>query len=328
MDGIVVGVLRGGPSREHAVSLKTGAAMLAALPEEQYTARDIYIDTEGQWHDRGRPITPERALRQIDVALVALHGEYGEDGEVQKVLERFGIPYAGADALGSYLATHKLMSKARAEEAGLRTPAFRYVAAPAGSEEGAREAIRGFRQPVVVKPVGWGSSLGVSVVGGYAPVLAAVQKLFTDGAAGVLVEEYIDGREATVGIIENMRGEALYALPPVEIIPPEGNFFSYEAKYSGDTREICPGHFSRTAAEELVHAAKAMHRALGLRDYSRSDFIVAPRGGPLGAEGVYYLETNSLPGLTPQSLMTKALAAVGISLHDFLSHLVNLAVTR
>lgn len=317
----VVGVLRGGPSREHEVSLKSGAAILANLPEERYTARDIYIDRQGVWHDRGRVTAPERVLRQIDVALIGLHGEYGEDGEVQKLLERFGVPYAGADSFGSYLAMHKVMAKQHAKEAGLLTPESVYIERAEDIERGSYEVIRSFHQPVVVKPVGWGSSVGVSIVGGYAPVFAAIQKLFDAGASGVLVEECIRGREATVGVIENLRGENLYVLPTIEIIPPEGNFFNYANKYDGSTREIIPGNFSRVVSEELQRAAKVMHRSLGLRHYSRSDFIVAPKG-------VYYLETNTLPGLTNESLLPKSLASVGVFFRDFLSHLVNLALSR
>ena len=184
----VVGVLRGGHSREHEVSLRSGAAILANLPEERYTARDIYIDKNGQWHDRGRPTAPERILRQVDVILNGLHGEYGEDGEVQKLLERFGVPYSGADSFGSYLAMHKIMAKSRAKEAGLLTPEFRYIEDRAYTEATVHEVIRSFHQPVVVKPVAWGSSVGVSIVGGYTPVLSAVEKLFDDGAPSVIVE--------------------------------------------------------------------------------------------------------------------------------------------
>ena len=317
----IVGVLRGGPSREHEVSLKSGAAILANLPEERYIARDIYIDKNGQWHDRGRPTAPERVLRQLDVALIGLHGEYGEDGEVQKLLERFGIPYAGANSFGSYLAMHKLMAKVRAKEAGLFTPESRYVERVEDSVEAAHKIIRTFHQPVVVKPVNWGSSVGVSIVGGYAPVLAAIERLFFEGAPSVIVEEHIRGKEATTGVVEGLRGEALYVLPSIEIIPPEGDFFSYDAKYSGETRKVCPGNFSRVVAEELGRAAKVMHRALGLRHYSRSDFIVA-------SKGIYYLETNTLPGLTNESLLPRSLAAVGVSFPNFLSHLVNLALKR
>lgn len=153
-------------------------------------------------------------------------------------------------------------------------------------------------------------------MGGYAPVLAAIEQLFANGAPGVLVEERIRGKEATVGVVEGLRGETLYVLPPIEIIiPEEENFFSYDAKYSGESREICPGNFSRVAAEELGRAAKVVHRALGLRHYSRSDFIVAPKG-------VYYLETNTLPTLIPESSFVRGLSAVGVPLGDFLSHLI------
>ncbi len=324
----IVGVLRGGPSREHEVSLQSGATILANLPEELYQTRDIYIDLAGVWHDRGRPIAPERVLRQIDVALIGLHGDYGEDGEVQKLLERFGVPYAGADPYGSYLAMHKLMAKTRAEEAGLLTPAYRYIEKMADSEHVVLDVVRTFHQPVIVKPIGWGSSIGVSLEGGYAPILNAVENLFDEGAAGVLVEEYIRGNEATVGVVEDMRGESLYALPSIEIIPPDDDLYSFQSKYSGATKHVCPGNFSRVATEELLRAAKVMHRTLGLRHYSRSDFIVAPRRGPLGAESVYYLETNTLPGLTDESNLPIALAAVGVALPDFFSHLVNLALNR
>ncbi|MBI2410079.1 hypothetical protein HYV30_03520 [Candidatus Kaiserbacteria bacterium] len=327
----VVGVLRGGPSREHEVSLKTGAAILANLPEEKYITRDIYIDRQGEWHDRGRAVSPERVLRQLDAVLIGLHGEYGEDGEVQKLLERYGVPYAGADSFGSYLAMHKVMAKSHAKEAGARTPDSRYIERAEDCATGAGEVIRSFHQPVVVKPVGWGSSVGVSIVSGYAPVQKAIGALFVDGAPGVLVEEYLRGKEATVGVVENMRGEKLYALPPIEIIPPSGSrslgegsldensFFSYENKYSGKTREICPGNFSRVESEELRRLAKLMHHTLHLRHYSRSDFIITPKG-------IYYLETNTLPGLTGESLLPKSLAAVGVRFPDFLSHLVNLAM--
>ncbi|TSC63887.1 MAG: D-alanine-D-alanine ligase, partial [Parcubacteria group bacterium Gr01-1014_91] len=178
-----------------------------------------------------------------------------------------------------------------------------------------------FHQPVVVKPVGWGSSIGISIVGGYVPVFSAIGELFDEGASGVLVEEYIRGKEATAGVVEGLRGEAFYALPIIEIVPPNDDFFSHKAKYSGETREVCPGNFSRVVTEELQRAARVMHRALGLRHYSRSDFIVTPKG-------VYYLETNTLPGLTEKSLMPKSLASVGVTFPEFITHLVNLALSR
>ncbi|MFZ1987829.1 MAG: D-alanine--D-alanine ligase [Minisyncoccia bacterium] len=322
MHGTVVGVLRGGPSREHDVSLKTGAAIVASLPTDRYTTRDIYIDRQGTWHDHGRPVSPVRALQAVDAVLIGLHGEYGEDGGVQKLLEQLGIRYAGSDSFGSFLAMHKFLAKQKAKEAGLLVARDYFVENIEDAERGAHEATRSFSQPVVIKPVAWGSSVGVSVVSGYLPIYEAIQALFEGGARGVLIEERIKGIEATAGVVEGLRDETLYALPPIEIIPPEfAGYFAAHVKYTGETKEICPGRFPRSTHEELMQAAKTMHEALGLKHYSRSDFIVSPKG-------VYYLETNTLPGMTSESLLPKSLAAVGVSFPDFLSHLVELALQK
>ena len=322
MQGTIVGVLRGGPSREHEVSLQTGQAMLSNLSAEHFAVRDIYIDRQGVWHERGAQIAPERILQNVDVVLNGLHGEYGEDGEVQKLLERYNVPYVGSNSLASFLAMHKVLAKHHAEEAGLKTPRFRLAESPEDISRVAQEAVHDFLQPVVVKPVRWGSSIGVSVVSGYAAVEEALNRLFAEGAGAVMVEECIRGREATVGVVENLRGETLYALPPTEIIPPaSAGFFSAEVKYTGATQEICPADFSPAIKRELAQAARTAHHMLGLRHYSRSDFIVSPHG-------VYFLETNTLPGLTNESLLPRELAAVGISLKEFFSHLVSLALNR
>ncbi len=295
--------------------------MIAHLPSERYTVRDLYIDRKGAWHDRGREVSPMDALRTIDIALIGLHGEYGEDGQVQRLLETAGVPYTGSSPFASHVAMHKALTKHAAKGAGIRVARDVYIESLAGAAEGVHEAIRTFHQPVVVKPVGWGSSVGVSIVGGYQPVYEAAISLLNDGAKGVLIEERIVGVEATVGILEGLRGESFYALPPIEIVPPPRDFFSYDAKYSGTSSEICPGRFSRDVADELSRVARLAHETLGLRHYSRSDFIVAP-------SGVYYLETNTLPGMTSESLMPKAVAAVGLSFPHFLDHLVGLALKR
>lgn len=293
----IVGVLRGGPSREHEASLRTGAAMLAHLPKERFDAHDIYIDKTGVWHDRGRPTTPDKVLRQIDVALNGLHGTYGEDGEVQRLLEKFAVPYTGADSLGSYLATHKVLAKARAKDAELLTPDFYYVERLEDAARVVGEAHRKFIPPVVVKSVSWGSSVGVSIVGGHLHILTAVRELFERGALGVLIEERILGKQAAAGIVEGLRDQTFYQLP------------------------VTTSGLTHVEIEELKRAAKIMHRALGLRHYSVSDFIVSPRG-------VYYLETNSLPKLGADAYLSRALESVGVQTPDFLSHLVNLSLSR
>jgi D-alanine-D-alanine ligase len=302
--------------------LKTGHAIAQALDPSRYTVRDIYIDKKGVWHKRGLATTPADALRAVDVAVIGLHGEYGEDGEVQKVLERLGVPYTGSDSTSSFLAMHKALAKERAIAAGVLTPKFRFVEESHNLDAAAADVIRSFHQPVVVKPVRWGSSVGVSIVHGLLELKNAIAKLLAEGSGGVLVEELIRGREATAGVVEGLRGEALYSLPTIEIVPPEKSpFFDYSSKYDGSTQEICPGRFSKEEAAEMYRIAKLMHGELGLRHYSRSDFIVSPRG-------IYYLETNTLPGMTEQSLLPQSLAAVGVKFADFLEHLIDLSLRR
>jgi D-alanine-D-alanine ligase len=281
--------------------------MIAHLNPDRYRVRDIYIDKLGQWHADGRPSAPERVLRQTDVALLPLHGEYGESGEVQSLLERFGVRYAGPGAFAVSQARHKAIGKALAEEAGLATPRFDLIVAGDDVEAKAHEVIRAFHQPVVVKPVAWSSSVGTSVVGGYAPVLAAIKDLLAQGAEGVLVEEMIRGKGASAGVVEGLRGEALYALPPIEMV---------------GSQAVCPGRFTHVEAEELARAARLMHRLLGQRHYSRSDFVVGTNGK------VYYLATASAPavGLASDSRLSQSLAAIGVAFKDFLDHLIAAAL--
>ncbi|MBP9816654.1 MAG: D-alanine--D-alanine ligase [Candidatus Pacebacteria bacterium] len=321
MHGTVVGILRGGPSSEHDVSLKTGAAMLKNLCRERHTPKDIFIDRQGVWHERGIPVPPEKVLRSIDVALLGFHGEWGEDGEVQKLLERYGVPYTGSDSLGSALAMHKVLAKEHASDIGLLTPRYRLIEKEEDIDAAVSEIVKSFLQPVVVKPVASGSSVGIAMTHGHAPLVEAAMNILQSGG-GALVEERIRGREATVGVVEGLRGEEYYVLPPIEIVPPPTEeFFSYEAKYGGGSREICPAPFPKKVTKELMESARKIHKALGLRHYSRTDFMVSPHG-------IYYLETNTLPGMTEESLLPKALAAVGMSFQDFLTHLIDLALKR
>lgn len=315
-----VAVLRGGPSSEYDVSLKTGAAILEHLPEK-YKVHDILIDKKGVWHREGMPKTPSKALHGIDVVINAMHGEFGEDGKVQHILDGLGIPYTGSKALASALGMNKMLSKKAFIEAGIKTPESVFVEVDDGLELDAQEIYNTFPMPAVVKPNAAGSSVGISIARDYESFLTAIKKAAAVSNQ-ILIEQYIEGREATCGVLEKFRGQDVYTLLPIEIIPQKDQtFFDYEAKYS-DTkgaREVCPGDFDQKTTDALQEMAVAAHKALGMRHYSRSDFIVSPNG-------IYILEINSLPGLTPQSLLPKSLVAVGASFPEFLDHLVNLAL--
>ncbi|MBP9759925.1 MAG: ATP-grasp domain-containing protein [Candidatus Pacebacteria bacterium] len=378
-----VGVLRGGPSSEYSVSLKTGQTVLQHLSAEKYNTRDILIDKSGAWHLRGMPIEPARALDQVDVVFNALHGAYGEDGTVQRMLDTHGVRYTGSGALGSGIAMNKVLTKrhlARSmqtstddaeqddpfEEWGIRNraslgryaPRFfnhrisqsaRYLqehrttrntqhARPAVvdtpfifpadvvilhdecTEEVLRDVLQRLSLPFVVKPATGGSSIATSVVSSFDDFLYAVLLAF-EHAPQVLVEQFVRGREVTVAVVEDFRDEELYAFPPIEIRPTKSAYFDYAEKYEGHAEELCPAPLPSEVTKQLLTSARNVHRTLGLRDYSRSDFI-------LGVDGLYFLEVNTLPGLTPSSLLPKALEAVGATMPYFLEHVTTRALAR
>lgn len=319
MAGTIVGVVRGGMSPEYEVSLKTGGAVLKHLPRH-YKKVDVLIDKDGLWHKDGVPSSPDRIIRSVDVIFNALHGYYGEDGKIQKELDRFGIRYTGSDSVSSAVGMNKILTKRAFLKQKIKTPVYTTVR----REEGLSRASRVFgaiSQPWVIKPATLGSSIGVTIARSFDALQSALERAFEYSDAAI-VEEYIRGREATCGVIENFRGEAYYALPPIEIIPQSrGEFFDYSAKYNGETKELCPSHFSLGEKKMLIEMAVAAHKAIGARHYSRSDFIVSPRG-------IFALETNTLPGLTPESLVPKACEAIGLSFSDFLDHVISLALHK
>lgn len=316
-----VAVLRGGPSTEYDVSLKSGASALTHL-KDRHDVYDILIDKKGIWHYQGIPITPDELSRKVDVVVNAMHGEYGEDGKVQIVLERHNIPYTGSNSFSSAVGMNKAMTKSVFAQHGIKTPHHILVHKNDMTEEGVHKLFRSFPHPSIVKPSVGGSSIGVTLVKSYNDLLQGLHKAF-EHCDTVVMEEFIDGKEATVGVVNNFRGEELYSLIPVEIRKPkESAFFDYEAKYSGKSEEICPGNFTSDEKTTLQKIAQQIHKALGLRHYSRSDFIVHPK------RGIYALEVNTLPGLTSESLLPKSLASVGCTLPEFLDHLVNQALTN
>jgi D-alanine-D-alanine ligase len=316
-----VGVLRGGPSSEYEVSLKSGKSVIDSL-SEKYEVIDIFISKEGIWHYLGAPIQPEKIFKKIDVVFNALHGAYGEDGTVQKILDQFSVPYTGSKALASAISMNKILSKKVYKNYNLKTPLHVVINKKNNNSAEILRIFKSFPIPAVVKPASGGSSIGTSI----AKTLSELEKSVVDAlqySDEVLIEEYIAGKEATCAVVDNFRNESVYSLLPIEIRKPaDSAFFDYNAKYLGKSEEICPGNFTAVEKEMIQKIAKEAHKALGLRHYSRSDFIIHPK------RGIYILETNTLPGLTSESLLPKSLLAVGCSLPDFLDHLINLAVSK
>jgi len=316
---IKIGILRGGPSSEYQISLKTGQSVLDNFPEE-FELGDILVDKSGDWHLEGLPIIPQKAVQKFDIFFNCLHGAYGEDGKIQQFFDSLNTPYTGSGALGSALAMNKFLAKRTFAMNKIKVPEHESLKASDDLDNDLKRIFRSRTLPIIIKPMNNGSSLGVSLARDFLELQEGVAKAF-EYADEIIVEEYIRGREATCGVLENFRGEDLYSFFPVEIVKAQNSgIFDYDTKYEGKSQEIIPGRFSQAEKKEIQRLSKLAHKVLGLRHYSRSDFIVS-------SNGIYILETNTLPELTENSLYLKSLEAVGLNLKEFNKHLINLVLS-
>ncbi len=302
-------LIAGGVSAEREVSLRGAAGVEQALNRDRYEV--VRYDPAT---DLAR-IAADAA--NIDAAFILLHGVHGEDGTIQGFLDLLGIPYQGAGVLGSALAMDKNLAKVMYRLAGL--PVAPWVMVEPGDlrDSGRIESAVGL--PCVVKPVRQGSSIGMSIVRTLDQLPAALAlALRHDGE--VMVEAFLKGRELTAGVLGNSE---LTALPLIEIIPDSRyDFFNYEAKYQpGATREVCPAPVSETVRARAQDYAVRAHRSLQLRGYSRTDMILV-------GEELYLLETNTIPGMTPTSLLPQAAAEAGLPFGALLDRLIELALER
>jgi D-alanine-D-alanine ligase len=284
-----IGVLLGGLSSEREVSLRTGEAVLAALRDRGHDAIPIYVDSD-----------VDVALRQeqIDVAFIALHGRMGEDGCIQGLLELLGIPYTGSDVMASALAMHKGKAKELFRLHNLPTPAYYTITADQAVDAAGVHGDFGF--PCVVKPIREGSSVGVTICATPDELVPATERAlcFDDE---VLVERFITGKEISVAVLEDR------ALGAVEITPREG-FYDYRNKYTrGATDYFVPPRLSPERYRGVLAQALRAHTALGCRGATRVDMMVSDSGNE------FVLEVNTVPGLTPTSLLPKIADAAGIS---------------
>lgn len=291
--------------------------MLSVLKDEPVNVRDIVVTKTGEWLVNGYVKSPEQALLGVDVAFIAMHGEFGEDGQVQRILERNGVAYTGSQPFASARAMNKQLTKEHLKAFKVKMPKHMRVDKGTDPMQAAATISSLFGREYFVKPVCGGSSLSTFTAD--SSNLATVLEQAFAVCDAVLVEERVRGKEATVGVLEGYRGSSHYIMPVIEIVPPTGkDFFDEEAKYSGLTDEIVPGRFGKAERELLSTLAKDIHTHMELRHISRSDFIVAP-------QGIYFLEVNTLPGLTDQSLFPKAVESVGGSYRELILHLLKLA---
>lgn len=339
-------VMMGGPSTEHDVSLASGRMVALALNPAKYEVGALIIRRNGLWEvlkveslqeiePKARDVAVPQDARGLavaglghaaaaDLVFVALHGSFGEDGTVQGMLEALDIPYTGSGPLASGLAMDKHKAKELFGLYGLKVPRGLMLTAESVAEDAgaaARRCLVEIGLPAVVKPVRGGSSVGASVVddaAALADALASAARL--DEA--VLVEEALGGVEVTCAVLENEAGEP-EALPLIEIVPPPGTFFDFERKYDPKhgAQEIVPARLPADATAACQEAAVTAHRALGCEGFSRVDMFWTE-------DGPVVLELNTIPGMTPNSLLPKAAAAAGIGFGDLVGRLVEQGLRR
>jgi D-alanine-D-alanine ligase len=291
-------VMLGGFSAERDVSLKTGAAAAKALRSLGHTVHEL-DPPDDNW-----TLPPK-----TDVVFLALHGTYGEDGQVQARLEKLGVPYTGCGVEASRLAFDKVITKQRCVEARVPTAKFMVFDALGATWP------MGWQPPVVLKPVRQGSSVGLQFVDRVADFGAALTEALRHDTQ-VLMEERIVGRETTVAILDGQ------ALPIVEVRPKEGTY-DYTNKYTaGKTDYYCPAPFDPPVTAAIQQAALGAFKAVGGRDYARVDVMVRANGEPV------VLEVNTLPGMTETSLLPKAAAAAGIGYPELCQRMIDLAMKR
>ena len=303
-----IALIAGGVSGEREVSLSGAAGVSEALDPEKFIV------------SRYDPATDLARLAadapQLDFAFILLHGLYGEDGTMQGFLDLLGVPYQGSGVLGSAIAMDKNLAKELYQLNGLPVADWQIIGA--GDEVNAEELVARFGLPVVIKPVREGSSLGLTLAQTREQLMAGIDKAQSHGSR-IMIEKYISGSELTVAVLGNSE---LQPLPVIEIVPgKEFAFFDYDAKYkAGASEEICPARISDELTAQVQEYGVAAHKALRLRGYSRTDIMLS-EGGSL-----YLLETNTIPGMTPTSLLPQAAAEHGLAFPEFLEKLIELGM--
>ena len=300
-------LVAGGWSPERQVSLNGAEAIAHALKQRGHSVT-LFDLSEGF----------SALLAQTgkhDIAFLNLHGAPGEDGLVQAMLDRTGLPYQGSGPAASLLALNKSAAKAIFQASGLLTPDWIFLPKPPESDW--RPSLP---YPLFIKPNTGGSSLHTYKINDFSALQSAMNELFANSCE-VLIEKMIQGREVTCGVLENRQSGQTEALPPILILP-KGEFFDYRNKYAADgAAELCPAPLPQDCLNRVRQLSVKAHHALGLRGYSRADFILTEDGE------LYLLEVNTLPGMTATSLVPREAAATGLEFGEFLEMLLETSST-
>jgi D-alanine-D-alanine ligase len=301
-------ILNGGFSSEREISLMTGEQIAKELDQKHEIVR-IDVKDRSSWTDQVNIAGP-------DLVFIAMHGKYGEDGEVQSELDKLSVPYTGSSAEVSSVAFNKQQTNQIISKLNIKTPANMVIKNMAVDSIEKKIGL-----PCVVKPNQSGSSIAVTIVHQTIDLNKAVAAALNEDSS-VLIEQYIRGREFTCGVFGNTGRSPLEVLPVVEIIPgADASFFDYHAKYNSDlTEEICPAKIDDLLRESIQELSRQVHETLKCDGLTRSDFIKDKKGV------IYFLEINTIPGLSEASLCPKEVMAAGMTFRDFLEKQIEGAV--
>lgn len=328
----------GGRSPEYEVSLASGKEVIKNIDKDKYDILPVVISRDGRrWQLKSaqevlglgdssplgnlslgelktlKEVEPQAIAEGAELVFIAMHGPFGEDGTVQGMLELVGMPYTGSGVLASAVGMNKPMFCRLMKEAGILTPDFAVL----GRNEPEEKIFEQFSLPFVVKPPDQGSSIGVSIVRQKESLPRALEMVF-EHSDKVMISEFIEGVEITGGILGNRPPQVL----PIAEIVPKKEFFDYEAKYDPQLcEEIVPARISLQQAKAGKEIALKVYQAVGCRDFGRVDMIIS-------GEKIYVLEINTIPGLTPASLLPKQAAAAGISYQALLDRIIGEALKR
>jgi len=345
-------VLYGGVSSEHIISVSSAETLIKHLNPERYLVKPAYITQTGIWvladkfynlkyagGELANFISISKALAnneiklsdvtfpqgvdniltdKPDVVFIIMHGVNGEDGTIQGMLEYLGLNYTGSDVLSSALCMHKVYSKQIYQLNKIPTPSFLVIQRKQWKTNNAdviKKAVKEMGLPLVIKIPAEGSSIGMDICYSEKSLKASMNKLFSN-ASFLMVEEFIDGIEGTCGVLKESKEGECIALPPTEIVLKQPQYFDYYAKYTpGATDEITPARLPEKLIKKIQKYSIIVHQALGCGSMSRSDMIVR--------EGIpYFLETNTIPGMTPTSLYPQGAKAYGISFTELLDKII------
>jgi len=318
------GVIRGGVTPEYYMSLAAGSYVLNNLPKDKYQPIDILITKDGTWHKQGVPIEPNNLKNYVDIVFNTLYGKYGEDGKLQDFLDELGLPYVGSDPFTCSMTANKMKKKDRLKDIGLKTPRYFILQGLLKMEDEkeqmeflrkkAMDIFKKINPPWVVKPILGSASTFTYLVTTFSELIYLLDDL-ADKFDEIIVEEFIEGTEIVSGIINGLRGEEEYVLPPFEIVK-SGKILDYDTRFNKKYALRALNEKLSEHKDAIDDIMKTLHKEFNLKDYSTANLVISPNGG------IYVIEVDSHPILGDGEVLPSMIDEVGCPDYIWLDHLI------